>query len=320
MKTWIKTRDKNTLSLFLLALAIFIIMGILSPKQFLGITNLQGMCVQFPEYGIMSIGMMICMMAGGIDLSLVGIANLTSILATVCMTSLPGATGIAIGLITALAAGGACGMINSVFIGILKIPPMLITLCGLQLYTGIGLAITKGPALTGLPTEISLITNGTIAGIPIILIIYIVVVVVMSYFLTQTIYGQELCFYGCNNKASRYSGIDNLKVIFKTYILSGILGSICGIIMISHYNSAKSDYGNTYTLLTLLIAVLGGTSPNGGKGKVSGVVMATLLLQIVSSSFNILRVNSYIKTFVWGMILIVVMVLGYLIHQKEETV
>ena len=319
MKNWIKTRDKNTLSLFLLALVIFIVMGILSPKQFLGITNLQGMCIQFPEYGIMAIGMTICMMAGGIDLSLVGIANLSGILATVCMTSISGTSGIAVGMITALITGIVCGMINSFFIGVLKIPPMLVTLCGLQLYTGIGLAITKGPALTGLPDGISMIANGTIAGIPIVLIIFIAVAAVMSYILNQTVYGRELCYYGCNDKASRYSGINNLKVIFKTYMLSGLLGSICGIIMISHYNSAKSDYGNTYTLLTLLIAVLGGTSPDGGKGKVSGVVMAILVLQIVSSSFNILRVNSYIKTFVWGLILIVVMVAGYLSRMRRET-
>lgn len=320
MKNRIKQTDKNTLSLFLLALVIFIIMGILSPRQFLGITNLQGMCVQFPEYGIMAIGMMICMMAGGIDLSLVGIANLSGILATVCMTSVAGPAGIVAGILTALFTGLICGAANSFLIGVLKIPPMLVTLCGLQLYTGIGLAITKGPALTGLPEGISMIANGTVAGIPIALIIFIAAAAVMSYVLNQTVYGQELCYYGCNDKACRYSGINNLKVIFKTYMLSGFLGSICGIIMISHYNSAKSDYGNTYTLLTLLIAVLGGTSPDGGRGKVSGVVMAILVLQIVSSSFNILRVNSYIKTFVWGLILIIVMVGGYLIRKKKETV
>ena len=313
----IRMKDKNTLFLFLLALAIFIFMGILSPEQFLGIRNLQGMCVQFPEYGIMAIGMMLCMMAGGIDLSLVGIANLSGIIATVYITHSEG-NSVVVGIILALLAGCLCGLLNSFFIGVLKLPPMLVTLCGLQLYTGIGLAITKGPALTGLPEGVSLIANGAVSGLPIVLIVFIAIVAIVSYILNETVYGKELCYYGCNNKAAKFSGIDTLKVVIKTYVFSGILGSISGIIMISHYNSAKSDYGNTYTLLTLLIAVLGGTSPDGGKGKISGIVMAILVLQIVSSAFNILRVNSYIKTFAWGLILIIAMIAEYLLKRKRE--
>ena len=77
--------------------------------------------------------------------------------------------------------------------------------------------------------------------------------------------------------------------------------------MASHYNSAKSDYGSSYTLLTLLIVVLGGIDPNGGDGKTQGVVFSIILLQLVSSAFNILRINAFIKTFAWGLILIFVL-------------
>ena len=110
---------------------------------------------------------------------------------------------------------------------------------------------------------------------------------------------------GTNPQASRYSGINNLKVTMFTYGISGLLGSIGGVIMASHYNSAKSDYGSSYTLLTLLIAVLGGSNPNGGYGTVGGVTLAIIVLQLISSAFNILRVNSFIKTFVWGLVLMV---------------
>lgn len=320
IKTSFRNTEKNTLALFGIAVLIFIVMGILAPKSFLGIANMQGMCIQFPEFGILAFGMMLAMISGGIDLSLVGIANLSGIICATVVIRMGGTTqSILFGILCAIIIGALCGIFNGLLIGYLKIPPMLVTLCGLQLYTGIGLAITKGPALTGLPEAFNLIANGAISGIPLALIIFIVVAVVMSFLLKSTVYGQHVSYMGTNGVASRYSGMNNLKVTIKTYLISGILGAIGGIMMVSHYNSAKSDYGSSYTLLTLLIVVLGGTDPDGGKGKVLGVSLAVIVLQLVSSAFNILRVNSFVKTFVWGIMLLLIMVFTRAIDTKKNT-
>lgn len=320
IKTSFKNSEKNTLALFGIAVLIFVVMGILAPKSFLGMANMQGMCVQFPEFGILALGMMLAMISGGIDLSLVGIANLSGIICATIMIHMGGtAQSVFIGMVCAIITGALCGIFNGFLIGYLKIPPMLVTLCGLQLYTGIGLAITRGPALTGLPESFSLIANGAVSGIPLALIIFIVVAVVMSFLLKSTVYGQHVCYMGTNDVASRYSGMNNLKVTVKTYLISGILGAVGGILMVSHYNSAKSDYGSSYTLLTLLIVVLGGTDPDGGKGKVLGVSLAVIVLQLVSSAFNILRVNSFVKTFVWGLMLLLIMVVTRAIEAKKST-
>jgi simple sugar transport system permease protein len=96
------------------------------------------------------------------------------------------------------------------------------------------------------------------------------------------------------------------------------MGSIGGLLISSHYNSAKSDYGKSFTLLTLLIVVLGGTDPNGGKGNVLGVSLAIVVLQMISSAFNILRVNSFVKTFVWGLILVGIMLVTKIIDTRER--
>lgn len=320
MKAHVKKTDKNILGLIIIAIMITIIMGILEPTSFLSVKNFQSMGSQFPEFGILAFGMMLAMISGGIDLSLVGIANLSGIVGAVVMVAMGGTLpAIVIGIICALVVGGLCGAFNGFFIGYLRIPAMLVTLCGLQLYTGIGLIITKGPAVTGLPQSFSLLTNGTVLGIPIPVIIFAVIVFVLCFIMKSTTYGKELCFMGSNDKASKYAGINNLKVTMLTYMTSGLLGAIGGMLMVSHYNSAKSDYGSSYTLLTLLIAVLGGTHPDGGKGKVLGVTLAIVVLQLVSSAFNILRVNSFIKTCVWGLILLVVMVVTQLMERKKIT-
>lgn len=319
-KTALKNADKNTLALLGISVAIFIIMGILAPSSFLGVANLQGMCVQFPEFGILALGMMLAMISGGIDLSLVGIANFASIAGVVVMLRMGGTpASILAGIVCAIGVGALCGIFNGFLIGYLRIPPMLVTLCGLQLYTGLGLAITKGPALTGLPESFSLIANGAIAGIPIALMVFIVVVLAVAFLLRSTVYGQHVSYMGTNDTASRYSGINNLKITIITYLASGVLGALGGLLMASHYNSAKSDYGSSYTLLTLLIAVLGGTDPAGGKGKVIGVTLAVIVLQLVSSAFNILRVNGFVKTFVWGLMLLVIMTVTKTIENRKST-
>lgn len=316
---WIKNTDKNILSLFGIAVLIFVVMGILAPKSFLGITNIQGMCIQFAEFGVLSFGMMLCMISGGIDLSLVGIANLSGIVGALVMIKAgAGNSNIVFGVIAALIVGGLCGLFNGFMVGYLQIPPMLVTLCGLQFFTGLGLVLTKGPALTGLPTGYAMLAGGTIAMIPIAVIIFAIVVLVVSYLLNSTVYGQQVKLMGTNSTAAKYSGIQNLKITLMTYGISGILGGVGGVLISSHYNSAKSDYGSSYTLLTLLIVVLGGTHPDGGKGKVAGVTLAIIVLQLVSSAFNILRINAFIKTFVWGIILLAVMIGMKLIENKKN--
>ena len=314
----LKNVDKNTSLLFVLVILIFAVMAVLQPSAFLGLATIQGMCIQFPEFGIMALGMMLAMIAGGIDLSLVGIANFASIVGATIMVKMGGTNGsIVLGIIAAIIIGLLCGTFNGFMIGYLQIPPMLVTLCGLQLYTGLGLAITKGPALTGLPESFSAIANGVIGIVPIATIIFLICALVVAFMLKSTVYGQQVCFMGTNNTASRYSGINNLKITIMTYGTSGILGGIAGVIMASHYNSAKSDYGSSYTLLTLLIVVLGGTNPDGGKGSVLGVSLAVLVLQLVSSAFNIMRINSFLKTFVWGLILLVIIVFTKVTENKK---
>lgn len=318
IKKHLKDLNKNSTMLFLIAICIFGVMAILEPSSFLGIKNIQGMCTQFPEFGLISLGMMLAMISGGIDLSLVGIANFSGIVAADIMVKTGGSLfGIILGCGAAIVVGAVCGCFNGYMIGFLQIPAMLVTLCGLQLYTGCGMIITKGPAITGLPSAYSVLGNGTVAGIPIVFLVFIAVALGVAFLLKLTIYGQHVRYMGTNATASKYSGIYNLSVTMKTYLISGVLGSLAGLIMISRYNSAKTDYGSSYTLLSLLIVVLGGTNPDGGKGNVTGVVLSVIVLQLVSSAFNIMRVESSLKTFVWGIILIVVIVLGQIENNRK---
>ena len=323
-------RDSHIITIVALIILVCIVMLLLKPEAYFSGSNLKSMIFQFPEYGILALGMMACMIAGGIDLSLVGIMNLTGVLAALIVKNLvvmdgntvtnPGMVlpAILLAVAVAIAVGAACGAFNGFVIGYFELPAMLVTLCGLQLYTGIAYGITGGPAINGMCDAFKNIANGTIpgTGIPWVLLIFIGVLAVVVFIMKCTVFGHEIYFLGSNAKAAMYSGINTLKVTIMTYMFSGILGGVSGILITSHLNSAKSANGSTYTLLTLLIVVLGGVHPDGGKGRVIGVTLAVILLQMIANAFSLMHMSQNARTFVNGCLLIAALVLSVVLDRR----
>ena len=143
------------------------------------------------------------------------------------------------------------------------------------------------------------------------IIIVIVVAVLISLMLRKSSQGFKMYMLGSSPLVTRFSGINNNMVLIKTYMLSGVLAGISSIIIISRVNSMRPGYGYAYLLLGVLIAILGGTKPEGGRGSVLGMFMAIVILQVLQSGLNILGYNPFVKKFIWGLILILVMVINY---------
>lgn len=309
-----KKYDNSILTLFALIAVVLVAMAFVNPSSFYSWSNVRSMIFQFPEYGIIAFGVMICMIAGGIDLSLVGLANLSGIICASVMLAMGGSDlSIIFGILAGLAAGFIGGAFNGFLIGTLNLPPMLVTLCGLQLFSGLGLGITTGPALNGLPDNFKFIANGSIyigeVDIPVVIFIFILVLIGVAFLMKNTVFGQHVYFMGSNKEAAKYSGINCFKTTLFTYAVSGLLGAVAGIIMTSHFNSAKSDYGSTYTLLSILIVVLGGVHPDGGRGKVLGVTLSVLLLQFITQAFTMLKLDTNYKTCAYGLLLILALII-----------
>lgn len=314
--------DTHIMTILGLMVLVIIMMLIFQPGNYFTLMNLRSMIYQFPEYGILSLGMMACMIAGGIDLSLVGIMNFTGVLAALIVKNMVteeggmAAPAIILAVIVALAVGGLCGAFNGFIIGYFNIPAMLVTLCGLQLYKGLAYGITGGPAINGMCDPFKEIANGSIAGIPYALFIFIVVVLIVSFVMKSTVFGNEIYFLGSNAQAAKYSGINTLKVTVMTHMFSGILGGCSGILITSHLNSAKSSNGETYTLLSLLIVVLGGVHPDGGKGRAMGVVLATILLQMIANALGLMHIDDNTKTFINGCMLVAALLLDVYLDKR----
>ena len=319
------SKDPNLKRLLLVTVLTFVIMGALVPSSFLTVRNLRSMAFQFPEYGILSIAILVAMLTGGIDLSVVGIANLSGILAALVLTNLGGSfsgIGVAIPILLAvlvtLTTGLAAGALNGFLISKVGITPILATLGTMELLTGIGIVITGGSSVFGFPEAFIFIGNGTIFGVPVPFMAFIIFAAVFSIVLRRTPFGFKLYMLGTNETASQFSGVNKTKVLFRTYMLTGFLASCAGLILIARTNSAKADYGLTYTLQAILVAILGGTNPSGGFGTVIGVVLAVFSLQFLSSGFNHLQISNFAKDFVWGGLLLLVMAFNYIMNTRSE--
>lgn len=300
--------------LAIIAVAVFVFMSLLSPDKFLSAQNMTSMAFQFPEFAILALAMTVTMLTGGIDLSVVGIANLSAIIAAMILTQVTGTGDGAAVLLMAYAAaicvGLLAGLCNGILVALLGLPPILATLGSGLIFTGIAIALTGGSAMMGFPPATAWIGNTTLLGIPTPLIVFAVLAAGISWLLTRTGFGVKLRMYGANPLAARFAALNIDAMLIKVYMLSGALAAIAGMVVMSRANSAKADYGSSYLLLAVLIAVLGGVNPYGGYGRVIGVILAVLSMQFLSSGLNMVGVSNFARELIWGSLLIFVMIVN----------
>ena len=310
------TKDRHLTRLFLILTAVTVMLTLLKPTVFFSAANFRSMAVQFPELGFLSIASALVLMSGGIDLSITGPAALSGIVAALIMQGWTSGAGEASAVVVVMACAAAlcvglvCGMVNAVLVAKVGIAPMLVTLGTMNLFTGIGIVLTKGSALSRFPSSFLAIGNGLIWGIPVPFLLFVAAILTLAFFLNRTRLGFKLRVYGSNPKAAFFSAVNNTRVVLSTYVLSGLVSAAAGLIMVSRINTAKADFGSSYGLQALLVAVLGGIDPSGGSGKAIGLFLSIVTLQLLSSGFNLLHVSSFLKDFTWGALLVFVMVLN----------
>ncbi len=319
-------RNHDVAALPWLFAGVLVTMTIATGGRFINAFNISNLLTQMPELGLLSLAMMVAMVTAGINLSIISSANLSAVLMALFLTRLypPEAGGLtaALFVIAAIAIGIGVsivlGAINGYLVGYVEVPAVLTTLGTMILYEGVTLAITRGFVISGLPPAFLFLGNARVLGIPIQMIIFVIVAFVVAVILRRRPYGVHLYFVGSNPTATEYSGVDVRSVLMKTYILSGILAGIAAVVMLARFNSANARQGSSLLLSTVLICMLGGTDPFGGFGKVSGLVMALVILQMVTSGLNLLGVRSFATVAIWGFMLIGVMVYRFYQHRRWE--
>lgn len=315
------------LLLLLILVAIILIFG-LSTRHFLRLGTFSVIVSQSAEIGLMALGMGLASIVNGVDLSVNDTANLSALIAGMFLSSISSSAlsytplNIILTIFIALIMGTICGTINGFLIGYLRIPPILTTLGTMTLFRGISAAITGGKRLAGFPEYFSIIGRGNVFGIPLPFLILIMFGILIHVILNHTTMGFKIRMVGTNFKAARFSGIKDKSITMYAYTLSGILSSFAGIIIMSRTGSVAYEYGTqTYVLLALAITSLANVTP--GFGSVSALVLATLILQTLSTGFYTLLLTSpkgaFFKDLFWGAFLVAVLAIGQIIRLKRTS-
>ena len=309
--------------LILAMVGVTILMMLMNGVDFLSLRNLKSMSFQLPELGILTLAMMIAMLTSGINLSIIATANLSGIVMALILTRVfPAGSPLAgsiwvslLAIFAGIAVGAIVGMLNGFLIAVVDISPILATLGTMIMIKGVSVVITEGYVISGFPQLILAIGNKSILGIPNPMLIFLLCAGIMAIILNRTPLGTRIYLLGSNPTACLYSGVNNKKVLFRTYIISGIYSGVAAMVMISRFNSAKADYGESYLLQTVLAAVLGGVSAAGGFGRVSGLIISLVIMQMISSGLNLLGVSNFLTIALWGIILIIVMVFKHILEK-----
>ena len=306
---------KKLLGILSLFLLVFVITALQNPK-FIEPYSMETLQVKIGLFGILGIGAALVIMTGGIDLSIGSIVGLTGPLVTFLLQEKDFSPGSAI--LLAIALCSFLGLAHGLLITKLKLPPFVVTLCGLLIYRGAGrwIAGTRslgfGEHLEGLTKIISteipfpIPIFGKSYDIPSSFLILLALTAVFSLFLHGTIYGRYLQAIGRNEQAAQYSGIrtDRMKIL--AYILCSTLASIGGVLLAIDANSVQAaSCGNFYELYAIAAAVLGGFALTGGEGLIVGVLLGTAVLRLLFKASNFLGISDDLEFALVGIVLLI---------------
>ncbi|MBE0582000.1 ABC transporter permease [Devosia sp.] len=280
----------------------------LSPNNISNTANLIGL------FGLFSIAQGFVIITGGIDLSSGSMIALLGVL----FVDLVGNKGVPwpIALVIVLILGILLGLAHALLITRLKMPPFVVTLCGLLIYRGVARGYT-GDATAGFPFGSTYpgldFFTARVYGVPTSLLLLVVVAVIAWVVLHRSVFGRYLFAVGKNEEAARFSGIRTNLVIGAAYVICAALTALSAVFFAMYTRSVSpSSQANFYELYAIAAAVLGGFSLRGGEGSIIGVVLGAILLQILQNLVNLLGIPSSLNFAVMGTVILI----GVLVDQQ----
>lgn len=249
------------------------------------------------------LGMILILMLGDIDVSVAATMIFAS-MATgpCCQAGLPAF----VGVIAGIAAGALCGAFNGFFVAYVGMPAVIVTIATSMLFRGIVKIILDVNVLKQFPSFYTVIAWTNIAGIPLALLLFLVMGAGFVFLLHKSKFGRQLYIIGNNSTCAEYSGIDVRKTKLMVFVIMGIMCGIASIFFVGRMGgSVSSTMGTGYEMTAIAICVLGGVSTNGGKGKVYGPIIATLIMAFLTYTLGLLEVDANSRKIVTGFILII---------------
>lgn len=309
-----RMKSRNLLQARELPLLIFVtiltVVLSFSISGFFSIRNFEVISRQLTTTGIVSIGMTLVIITGGIDLSVGAILSFSiNVGGQLIAKKVP----IHIVYTVMLLIGLILGAMNGFLIVRLKIPALIVTLGTMNIFRGAIMIITRGKYITSIPTVYSKIGRGYIP-----FIIFIILLLILDYVLRRTKFGRNLIAIGSNEMSAAYSGVSVDKAKIITYSINGFLATLAGIVLIGRSGFIQPQAGIGYEMAAIATVVIGGTSITGGFGTLRGTFLGALLMGLISAGITMLAINAYWQGVTNGMLIIAAIAMDALRNMRRR--
>ena len=292
---------------FIFVIAIFMTLGLFIP-HFLTISNITNILLQATPLGLMAIGISIVLIGGGIDLSIPSFMGLSGVFGAIFMKN-GGNPFLAALIMLAVCILGGC--INGFAVGYLKMVPFIVTFSMMTVAMGTALWITKGVSVGGLPKGFIDTILAKIWDIPVVVIALIIITAVATLLMRKSLYGRWLYAVGVNVEASRVAGIPIKRVIFSTYVISGLFAGLAAIVITARLGAGAATIGREGIILDVISsAVVGGVSILGGVGSALGAVIGAIIITLISNVMNLMHVSYYLTLVAKGFIVLAIVAIS----------
>jgi ribose/xylose/arabinose/galactoside ABC-type transport system permease subunit len=299
--------------LILILLIFFVIFSLTSPS-FLTINNLSNLVRRVSIVGVVSIGMTIVIISGGIDLSVGSMVGFSNVLVALLMTH-----GVPIipSILITLAAGSALGAFNGVLIHDGRVPPFIATLGIMTAIRGLLMLISGARMVAGLPRPFLNFAQIDILWMPSLFFVWLVVIALSVVMTTVTRFGRNVFALGSNPEAARLSGINIRATLYGVYAFSALTSSIAGILYTSRLANGIPTAGEGYELDAIAAAVVGGASLMGGEGTILGTVLGALIIATLRNGGDLLGINPFILQIGIGVLIVAAVLIDQLNKPKN---
>lgn len=300
-------------------IGILIAFVTLRSPYFLTLSNFKNILLDSSILMIVAIGQMMVIITAGIDLSVASTLAFSGMAVGLIVSHNWGIHPL-LAVLMGLGIGLVLGSLNGFLISKTGIPPIIATIAAMIIWRGFTYVISGGAWVDAseMPDSFKQLARGTILGIPNLIFIVIIVALIFYYFLGHTRTGRQIYAFGSNPDGVRFVGINITKINFLVYMFSGMLAGMGGVLWVSRYASAQSNSATGLELLTVAACVIGGVFIFGGSGSITGVLLGSLLLSIITNALNQVKVSPFWKLAIQGAIILIAVITDSIISQRVE--
>lgn len=308
---WQSVTGRNA-ALVVALVALLVLIASREPNYF-QVDNLKAVLLQMSTLGILSVGTAYLILSGNVDLSIGSIFTLAAVEAATVSSHVGPWAAALVGIL--LAAG--LGWINGALVWRVPVSPLIITLGTMTLYFGVALVITKGLGVSNVGDGFTMFGQGHLLGLPTPVVVMLVVAAIAQLILSRTPSGTTVYAIGGNREAAETVGIRVRRAVIGLFVINGAVVGLAAVLSASRFGGATAQVGVGLELDVITAVILGGVAWAGGEGRVTGVMLAVMLLTVVNSAIVTLGISPYYADVVKGGLLLIAVVMDQLASEQH---